>query len=338
MRQVCVHLIPSFDTGGVEVAALSVINGADLPIDIHIAAIRDESSPKGDIGSFVSCFLRLYRMNMDLLIASLWRPVLIGILLKLLQPKMRFVVFIHNTVDKHLADRVITRIGLRLADEVWADSRASRDARCPDTIRSRARVISFVTRKIDRLPAEVVRPMFIFWGRLSKQKRVDHAMRIFARVRGQYVGSQFYIVGPDGGEESNLRELCRQLGLSDVVIFLGEKSFSEIQSLARKASFYLQTSSYEGMAMSVVEAMQLGLVPVVTSVGEISNYCVDGQNSMTIHSEGEIVERLNAVIQDNALYQRLSLAAAKTWDEYPLYRDSFLDACGRALDATAKAG
>ena len=32
--------------------------------------------------------------------------------------------------------------------------------------------------------------------------------------------------------------------------------------------------------MSVVESMQLGLISIVTNIGEIKNYCIHGQNSL----------------------------------------------------------
>ena len=32
--------------------------------------------------------------------------------------------------------------------------------------------------------------------------------------------------------------------------------------------------------MSVLESMQLGLIPIVTDVGEIKNYCVHNHNSI----------------------------------------------------------
>ena len=53
-----------------------------------------------------------------------------------------------------------------------------------------------------------------------------------------------------------------------------------VKHYAKKCSFFLQLSFYEGFAMSVIEAMQLGLVPVVTNVGEISNYCIDNFNGV----------------------------------------------------------
>ena len=44
------------------------------------------------------------------------------------------------------------------------------------------------------------------------------------------------------------------------------------------------------MAFSVVEAMQLGLVPVVTAVGEIRAYCHNGQNAVRIETDEQAVE------------------------------------------------
>ena len=43
-----------------------------------------------------------------------------------------------------------------------------------------------------------------------------------------------------------------------------EMSFDEIKKYAKKSSFFIQSSIAEGMAMSVLESMQLGLVPIVT--------------------------------------------------------------------------
>ena len=32
--------------------------------------------------------------------------------------------------------------------------------------------------------------------------------------------------------------------------------------------------------MSVLESMQMGLIPIVTNVGELQNYCIDNKNSI----------------------------------------------------------
>ena len=48
--------------------------------------------------------------------------------------------------------------------------------------------------------------------------------------------------------------------------------------------------------MSVVEAMQLGLVPVVTNVGEISRYCIDNFNSVIYKSDIETFDDISKLL------------------------------------------
>jgi glycosyltransferase involved in cell wall biosynthesis len=95
----------------------------------------------------------------------------------------------------------------------------------------------------------------------------------------------------------------------------------------RGACFYLQTSIYEGMAMSVVEAMQLGLLPVVTPVGEIGSYCRDGGNAVVVNNDERAVADVLHLLTDPAAYGTLRQQAIEEWLDKPLYRESVLAAC-----------
>ena len=48
--------------------------------------------------------------------------------------------------------------------------------------------------------------------------------------------------------------------------------------------------------MSVVEAMQIGLVPIVTPVGEIARYCVDGKNAVWVQEDATAVDAVMRLI------------------------------------------
>ena len=143
--------------------------------------------------------------------------------------------------------------------------------------------------------------------------------------------ARFIIVGPDGGDLERINAQVKRLGLMNAVCLTGGMNFDSIRRHAGSASFYLQTSLSEGMAMSVVEAMQLGLVPVVTPVGEIGNYCRDGENALVIQTDEAIVEKILAVLGDDAHYQILSARAVATWSGHPLYAESVLEACADIL-------
>jgi glycosyltransferase involved in cell wall biosynthesis len=241
------------------------------------------------------------------------------------------VLFLHLPNHVHWLDLFLTRLTAGLAYQIWADSKETLARRLPDTPAGKGRVISFVTHRVPILEERPVNPDFIFWGRIHPQKDLERALSIFAGVRAAYPAARFLIIGPDGGDLGRIQALANERGLSGNVSFPGAMNFNEIVREARFASFYLQTSLLEGMAMSVVEAMQLGLVPVVTSVGEIGNYCRHGENALVVHTDEAIVDEIVAVLNDDARYQTLRKSAVASWAKNPLYADSVLQACKEIL-------
>jgi glycosyltransferase involved in cell wall biosynthesis len=137
----------------------------------------------------------------------------------------------------------------------------------------------------------------------------------------------FTIIGPDNGELNSLRDLCGLLGVEKSVVFFGPASHEEIVNCASRASFYLQTSRYEGMAMSVVEAMQLGLLPVSTPAGEVASYCKDGVNAVIIDADSKAVEDILYLMSNDSIYYEIRKNAIATWRDIPLYSESVISTC-----------
>lgn len=332
-----IHLIPYDGTGGVEVAANTMrhVKADDLEFCVqsvypHVPGYQERQVTYG-IRPLLSAFARTHAQRPDLLIVSLWRAGIVGILVKLLHPRMELVLMLHSTNHAHWVDRLVTNVAGILADEVWGDSGQTLNTRIRISPHKTRRVISFVTRRLASAVDRPLRASFVFWGRLSAIKGLDRAISIFARVARVYSDARFVIIGPDGGALHQLQELVVRLGLSDHVQFRGEMTMDAIVSESAQASFYLQASTYEGMAMSVVEAMQLGLVPVVTPVGEIRNYCRDGENGVLIRSEDQAANDVLNLLQAPDRYNALRRSAAEAWTARMLYRDSMLAACREAL-------
>jgi glycosyltransferase involved in cell wall biosynthesis len=218
-----------------------------------------------------------------------------------------------------------------LSTEIWADSQATLDARVPHGLRNRTRVISFMVER-QALPAlREPSPRFVFWGRLHTQKGLSRALLVFALIRAERTDAEFLVIGPDGGQRGALEEQVVRLGLSGAVRFAGGMDRAAIFALAQEFSFYLQTSQVEGMAMSVIEAMQLGLVPVVTPVGEIGRYCRDGENAVLVSDDEAAVRRALVLIEDADAFKRMANAAAQTWQAKRLYREDVMKACRHLL-------
>lgn len=334
-----VHVVPYDGIGGVEVAARSLKDGVYQGFEFtkyYLVNKQERSMGDGRKERFHSenhplayldAIRQVFIRKPAVLIASLWRSCVVVIAIKLILPKTRVVTFLHLASNVHWLDKVLNCWAMKLSTEIWADSKTTLEARVPKALQARARVISFLVERQPEPTYSLPTPRFVFWGRLHPQKDIGRALRIFGGIRTAIPGATFYLIGPDGGERTALANEVKRLGLEDAVIFLGPMERTAIFDFARSCSFYLQTSVEEGMAMSVIEAMQLGLVPVVTPVGEIGRYCRDLHNAIVVTDDSDAVKRVIALIDQFALYQHMSKAAFATWQTQPQYCDDVVAAC-----------
>jgi glycosyltransferase involved in cell wall biosynthesis len=232
-----------------------------------------------------------------------------------------------------VVDWAIHKLLVGLSDEIWSDSAITLTSRAGRSPQQKTRIISMRTERIKPASGTGPQPSFVFWGRLAPQKGLDRALRIFARLVKEVPRARFQVIGPDLGSYARLKALCSKLNITGAVEFVGPLSHEEVLRRGAQHSFYLQTSVFEGMAMSVVEAMQLGLVPIITPVGEIARYCVDGVNSIVISDDESAVEEVLRVLGNARKFQELRENAIATWDRIPLYKDSVMEACSALAGA-----
>ncbi|MFI6686462.1 glycosyltransferase [Streptomyces sp. NPDC050485] len=114
-------------------------------------------------------------------------------------------------------------------------------------------------------------------GRLVAEKRVDHAIRAFAKASSEHPEWVLSVFG-DGPERSALQALARELGVSGSVRFHG--SSPHMAQEWAKADLALLTSRAESFGLVILEALAAG-VPVVSydcpnGPSEIIRHGVDG--------------------------------------------------------------
>jgi len=104
----------------------------------------------------------------------------------------------------------------------------------------------------------------LYVGRLAPLK--DHAtlLQAVALSRAQQPDVQLWIVG-DGPLEFSLRKLTDELGLNECVTFFGEQA--DVSPFLLAADLFVSSSVTEGLPVSLLEAMSVGLPAVVTDVG-----------------------------------------------------------------------
>jgi sugar transferase (PEP-CTERM/EpsH1 system associated) len=136
-------------------------------------------------------------------------------------------------------------------------------------------------------------------GRLAAVKNFGMLIRAFAALASRWPKLELSIVG-DGPERSGLETLAKQLGLADMVKFLGFRS--DVDALLAQSHVFALTSLSEGIPMAILEAMKSGLPVVATRVGGVPATVEDGVTGTLVDSGDEraLTRALAALIEHPA--------------------------------------
>ena len=117
------------------------------------------------------------------------------------------------------------------------------------------------------------RPVAISVARLSREKDFPTLLHAVPQVIREIPEFRLQIVG-DGAERPALEQLVHELNLSGCVELLGERS--DIPELLAGAGFFVSSSRTEGVSLTLLEAMAVGLPILATTVGGNPEVVVDG--------------------------------------------------------------
>ncbi|QDV18620.1 Putative glycosyltransferase EpsF [Gimesia panareensis] len=111
-------------------------------------------------------------------------------------------------------------------------------------------------------PAAQMRAITV--SRLSPEKDLATLLKAVRLVKETIPEFELMIVG-DGPERKKLEQITAALHLESRVRFLGERN--DVPDLLTQAGFYVSSSLTEGISLTLLEAMSVGLPIVATSVG-----------------------------------------------------------------------
>ena len=124
-----------------------------------------------------------------------------------------------------------------------------------------------------------------------KVKRVDDVIRIFEGVQ-QQVSAKLLMVG-DGPELHQVKNLARELGISDKVFFLGKSK--RIEQITSISDVFLLPSETESFGLVALEAMASGVAVVSSNVGGLPEVNIDGVTGF-LNEVGDIEGMIDSVL------------------------------------------
>jgi glycosyltransferase involved in cell wall biosynthesis len=150
-------------------------------------------------------------------------------------------------------------------------------------------------------------------GRHVAQKRYVHAVRILAQLRQDGVDARLAIVGAIPGQEGMLcheataREALR-LGVRDYLVFAGP--IRDAGSLVEAYDVFLNTSLWEGVSISTMEAVAAGVPVVASDVGGQREAV--GSTDILLSGSAEIRTWADAVASVSSRARTMDLASSET--------------------------
>jgi len=122
---------------------------------------------------------------------------------------------------------------------------------------------------------------FVCTGRMVAAKGHRILLRSLALLRSAGVDFTCVLIG-DGPERSSLERLCKHLGIVEQVSFLGALAHRPTLSEVAQADVFVLASFAEGLPVSLMEAMALGVPCVSTMIAAIPELIDDRENGLLI--------------------------------------------------------
>lgn len=145
----------------------------------------------------------------------------------------------------------------------------------------------------------------IFVGRLTECKRIDRLIEALA-ITARNLPTLYAVLVGDGPDLADLKAQTCALGLEDRVTFLGQRA--DVSELLGRAQVFVLTSRSEGVSIAMLEAMALGVVPVVSDVGDLRTFVEDNVTGYILAGDdiSGFGKRISQLLSNKPLRTRLA--------------------------------
>lgn len=296
----------------------------DIEIPNNIKHRISYFGSRWSIFTFAKASLIFRQMGGGVIVTSSWKAVIVLLMVRALGIRPFHIAFTHRSTEAHIVDKILRRWQIRNADLNIADSEAAGDWVRGLVPAGMIKIIFplFQVKAQCNKADEYLRICFV--GRIAPVKNLVTIRQIIEGI-GRKIGRlKFDLYGPNEGSMDEVEKLvsnCKNDStLSGLEVqYCGPIQPSQIHRTVSGYHFIISCSHTEGFAMSIAEAMQVGVVPIVGKVGGPANYC-NLANSILLNDYCDdnvytTIDQVYKVWDDKIRFDRMSNAAVMTFAE-----------------------
>lgn len=353
-KKICVcHLVHSFDVGGLERIVANCINNLDDTKFHHIiisltyvgefvseiAVPIEHYSLRKKEGNDISVYSRLYRLlrtlKPDVLhtynlgtIEYQWVGVFAGVPLRVHAEHGRDSYDPNGAVKKYQWIRKISSFAIHRVIAVSADLKQwlADDVKIPE------RKLELIINGIDTnyynsgncsccVESDFIQDKFVF-GHIARLHSIKNQMLLLEAFNSaclqhsDFAENCVLVIVGDGPDKGKLEKfVAEHSALGKRVLFTGSKS--NVRDYYRCFDVFAMSSIAEGIPMTLLESMSMGVPHLVTRVGGIKEVIAEGETGLSVES-GDISGYSDAMLKlyrDKTIRDQMSVNARQKIEE-----------------------
>jgi glycosyltransferase involved in cell wall biosynthesis len=286
----------------------------------HIRHLRQPMSPVADFFALLEIASLIRRESPDLVHAHTSKAGLLGRLAGSLTGTP--TVFTAHTWSfaggiPSLQRRIsipLERIAGRIGGKVITVSRANEEIAAREGITARGNLVTIWNGIPDTdqraTPGVVEVPKIVMVARFAPQKDQLSLVQALSGVQQPW---QLAFVG-DGPTRAEVEAEAQKLRLSDRIAFLGDRG--DIADVLASSDLFVLSTNWEGLPLSILEAMRAGLPVISSDVGGCSEAVDHGTTGfLTPRCDvGKLREKLESALSSKPLLKAMGEAGRKRFD------------------------
>jgi glycosyltransferase involved in cell wall biosynthesis len=145
----------------------------------------------------------------------------------------------------------------------------------------------------------------LFAGRLEGAKNPLLLIDTFFYITRHLSGVKLLVVGT-GSLKKRMQRQIKQYGIDEKVYFFGAQPQERVAELMRVSDVFLLPSAFEGMPISVLEALGCGLPVVSNNVGEVKRVVQNGFSGIICleHNPVKLGDSVLKLLQEKSAFSR----------------------------------